>query len=161
MPTCLASSSGLLRSSAHHHSSSTLKAARYAARSTRRCGARCASTAPARVQQDRRTNVLTTLHKTTTLLPRILPSGKSSLDGVTVRESLPFWEEVLRKVYDDLTLAPEKRGKDRVRVVGTSFHLYSLLPEVDGKAGNVHAHVVVLYTVLTALPPRTSSLQPS
>ncbi|KAM5540227.1 hypothetical protein V8D89_006046 [Ganoderma adspersum] len=66
---------------------------------------------------DRRTNVLTTLHKTTTLLPRILPSGKSSLDGVPVRESLPFWEEVLRKVYDDLTLAPEKREKDRVRVV--------------------------------------------
>ena len=65
---------------------------------------------------------MTTLHKTTTLLPRILPSGKLGLDGVPVRESLSFWEEVLRKVYDDLTLAPDKREKDRVRVVGTSFH---------------------------------------
>nr|VWO98303.1 Tryptophan synthase (EC [Ganoderma boninense] len=69
------------------------------------------------MQEDRRTNVLTTLHKTTTLLPRILPSGKSTSDGVPERESLPFWEEVLRKVYDDLTLAPDKREKDRVRVV--------------------------------------------
>ena len=65
--------------------------------------------------------MLTVLHKTTTLLPRILPSARPSLDGVPLRESLSFWEEVLEKVYNDLTLAPEKREKDRVRVVGTSF----------------------------------------
>ncbi|KAI1795678.1 hypothetical protein LXA43DRAFT_1071995 [Ganoderma leucocontextum] len=117
MPTCLASSSGLLRSSAQHHSSSTLSVTRCAARIARRCGARGASTATSRTQEDPRTNVLTTLHKTTTLLPRILPSAKPSPDGVSLRESLQFWEEVLGKVYDDLTLAPEKREKDRVRVV--------------------------------------------
>ncbi|PIL35867.1 hypothetical protein GSI_01527 [Ganoderma sinense ZZ0214-1] len=83
---------------------------------------------------DLRTNVLTALHKTTTLLPRILPSGKSNRDGVSERESLPFWEEVLRKVYDDLTLAPEKREKDKVRVV-----VYG----VDGTSG--------AYELVTAL----------
>ena len=65
--------------------------------------------------------MLTVLHKTTTLLPHILPRADagSGLDGVPLQESLPFWEEVLERVYEDLTLTPEKREKDTVRVAGT------------------------------------------
>ena len=81
---------------------------------------------------------MTTLHKTTTLLPRILPSARHSPDGVFLRESLQFWEEVLGKVYDDLTLAPEKREKDRVRVVGTSFRS-QLFPTQDRRVGKEYA----------------------
>ncbi|TBU61638.1 hypothetical protein BD310DRAFT_956832 [Dichomitus squalens] len=124
MPTCLASSSGLLRSSAQLHSSSTSRLGQSIHRNVRRCrttacSVRRASTATAAPgkHEDQRAQVLTALHKTTALLPRVLPSARPSPNGVSLRESLDFWEEVLGKVYDDLTLAPEKREKDRVRVV--------------------------------------------
>ncbi len=58
------------------------------------------------------------LHKATSLLPRILPNSKPGLQGVSLKDSLGFWEEVLGKVYEDLTPSAEKREKDRVRVAG-------------------------------------------
>ena len=121
MPTCLASSAGLLRFSAQHHSSH--------ATAFVTCGWRCralgsaavvrrASTAATSKHEEQRAHVLTVLHKTTSLLPRILPTSKPGSNGVALGESLGFWEEVLGKVYDDLTPSAEKREKDRVRVVG-------------------------------------------
>ena len=72
---------------------------------------------PAKLEEQR-AHVLTVLHKTTSLLPRILPSSRPGTNGVSLRESLAFWEEVLGKVYEDLTLTSEKREKDLVRIVG-------------------------------------------
>ena len=124
MPTCLASSSGLFRSSAQHHSLHISSLSRNATREARRCrpgrspvNTRCASTLPAKVEEQR-AQVLTVLHKTTSLLPRILSHEESSAGGPPSRESLLFWEDVLGKVYEDLTLTSEKREKDVVRVVG-------------------------------------------
>ncbi|KAI0744207.1 hypothetical protein C8Q80DRAFT_884452 [Daedaleopsis nitida] len=120
MPTCLASSSGLLRSSAQHHSSHACRLS-LPPRTRFQRAARHASSAPANGSQgkhdEQRAHVLTVLHKTTALLPRILPNSRPGRNGISLRESLVFWDDVLGKVYEDLTLSPEKREKDRVRVV--------------------------------------------
>ncbi|KAI0705083.1 hypothetical protein C8T65DRAFT_653159 [Cerioporus squamosus] len=120
MPTCLASSSGLLRSSAQHHSSHFLARATCAQRYRAPGSAairRAASTAATSKHEEQRAHVLTVLHKATSLLPRILPSSKPGSQEVPPRESLGFWEEVLGKVYEHLTPSAEQREKDRVRVV--------------------------------------------
>ncbi len=71
---------------------------------------------PAR-HEDQRTHTLTLLHKTTALLPRILPSTRPGPSGISEHESLQFWEDVLDQVHADLSLSAEKE-KGRVRVVG-------------------------------------------
>ena len=125
MPTCLASSTGLLRSSIQHHSSYASTVAQCARRiaPNSSVGVRRVSNTAARPGlpaklEEQRAHVLTVLHKTTSLLPRILPSSKPGPNGVSLRESLAFWEDVLGKVYEDLTLTSEKREKDLVRIVG-------------------------------------------
>ncbi|KAI0645917.1 hypothetical protein C8Q79DRAFT_1071559 [Trametes meyenii] len=125
MPTCLAPSSGLIRASAHHHSSYTRQLARNAAQNAisrwgaqtrvRRATLATAAALPVK-NEDRRAHILTVLHKTTTLLPRILPPARTGINGVALQESLQFWEEILERAHTDLSLSPEK-GKDRVRVV--------------------------------------------
>ena len=132
MPTCLASSSALLRSSAHHSSQNIRALALCAPREARRrqprlssVNTRHASTIalPAKVEEQR-AQVLTVLHKTTSLLPRILSNEKPSPGGISLRESLLFWEEVLGKVYEDLTLTSERRETDTVRVAGACSRQY-------------------------------------
>ncbi|KAI0633523.1 hypothetical protein C8Q77DRAFT_1195377 [Trametes polyzona] len=125
MPTCLASTSGLLRSSAHIHSVRSGQIARCAVRKVAGCrragtGVRRAALSTtagstAAKLEERRAHTLTVLHKTTALLPRILPDLRSSASDAPEHESLQFWEDVLAKVHEDLSLSPEK-GKDRVRV---------------------------------------------
>ncbi|KAH9942464.1 uncharacterized protein BXZ73DRAFT_88035 [Epithele typhae] len=90
MPTCLAPSSGLLRPSAHPHSLI--------------------------LTEERKAQVLTALHKTTSLIPRILSNQKPTPGVVAPRESLAFWQDVLSGVYEVLTLSSEQRAKDVVRI---------------------------------------------
>ncbi|KAL1946020.1 hypothetical protein VTO73DRAFT_2022 [Trametes versicolor] len=125
MPTCLAASSGLLRSSAYPHSSHSRLLAQCAARkvsgcrrartSATRAGLSTAAGTPAK-HEDLRTHTLTVLHKTTALLPRILPSFRPGPTGGSERESLRFWEDVLGQVHEDLSLSTDKE-KGRVRIV--------------------------------------------
>ncbi|RPD57636.1 hypothetical protein L226DRAFT_481906 [Lentinus tigrinus ALCF2SS1-7] len=123
MPTCLASSGGLLRSSTQHHSSHAVALATCARRCRAPGSVRLASTTGTNKHEEQRAHVLTVLHKTTSLLPRVLPSTKVDLKGAPLRESLGFWEEVLGKVYEDLTPSSDKREKDvvRVAVYGTDW----------------------------------------
>ncbi|KAI0368352.1 hypothetical protein BV20DRAFT_969410 [Pilatotrama ljubarskyi] len=126
MPTCLASSSGLLRSAVHPHSSHTRQLTTYAVRwaagcrrtatSVRRAALSTAATAVPAKYEEQRAHTLTVLHKTAALLPRILPSLRPSPDGISLQESLQFWEDVLGKVYEDLSLSPEQKEKGVVRV---------------------------------------------
>lgn len=130
MPTCLASGSGLLRSSVHPHRSSpglhelATCASRKFAGCRRAPGVRRAALSTATVATTRpskyeaqRAHALTVLHKTSALLPRILPSARPGPGGVTQRVSLKFWEDVLNKVHEDLSLSPDKK-RDTVRIVG-------------------------------------------
>ena len=128
MPTCLASPSGLLRTSARPHSLHTRKSLPCAARKVagcRRIGRAALSTAAAGLPakyEDERKHTLTVLHKTAALLPRILPHLRSGPDGVSLHESLQFWEGVLGQVYEDLSsLTPEQKEKGRVRVAGACY----------------------------------------
>ncbi|TFK44342.1 hypothetical protein BDQ12DRAFT_672816 [Crucibulum laeve] len=54
-----------------------------------------------------RQEALTLLHKTTTLLPRALPSSGSSRDV----ESLEFWNTILSQAYEDLTQTSEREAR--------------------------------------------------
>ncbi|KAI0665946.1 hypothetical protein C8Q78DRAFT_1062241 [Trametes maxima] len=124
MPTCLASSSGLLRASAHPHSAYTRHFTHDAARNVaghrrtqsrvKRATLATAAALPVK-HEDRRAHILTVLHKTTALLPRILPPAGISAKGVAVKESLQFWEEIMGITHANLSLSPVK-GKDAVRV---------------------------------------------
>ncbi|KAH9892780.1 hypothetical protein C8Q73DRAFT_746561 [Cubamyces lactineus] len=127
MPTCLASSSGLLRSAVHPHSSYTRELVRHAARNVagsrrtrpgvRRAALSTSTGALPGKHEEQRTHTLTILHKTSALIPRILPSSRRSPDGPSLHESLQFWEDVLGQVHEDLSLSPEQKDKARVRVV--------------------------------------------
>ncbi|KAI0358684.1 hypothetical protein OH77DRAFT_1449298 [Trametes cingulata] len=126
MPTCLASSSGLLRPALHARSSHTRQLATYAARrvagsrktssGVRRAALSTAATGTSAKHEEQRAHTLTVLHKTTALLPRVLSSSRPSPDGISLQESLQFWEDVLGQVYEDLSLAPGQKEKGVVRV---------------------------------------------
>ncbi|OSD07093.1 hypothetical protein PYCCODRAFT_1431273 [Trametes coccinea BRFM310] len=134
MPTCLASSSGLLRTIVRPHNSQSRVLVQYAARKVagcrrtpliaRRATFATAAGVPPKVEEQR-AHTLTLLHKTTSLLPRILPNGPTGSDGVPTNESLQFWENVLGRLYEDLSLAPERKEKARVRVAVYGVDEYS------------------------------------
>lgn len=126
MPTCLASGSGLLRTAVHPRSSDLRRhaicASRKVAGRRRDCGVRrvalsTVTAAHSSSYEEQRAHTLTVLHKTSALLPRILPTSRPGPSGVPLRASLRFWEDVLGKVHEDLSLSPEKE-KGRVRIVG-------------------------------------------
>ncbi|KAH9858968.1 hypothetical protein C2E23DRAFT_872949 [Lenzites betulinus] len=125
MPTCLASGSGLLRTAVHPRSSdlraTAICASRKVAGRRRDCGVRRAALSTVTAAnspgyEEQRAHTLTVLHKTSALLPRILPTSRPGPSGVPLRASLRFWEGVLGKVHEDLSLSPEKK-KHRVRIV--------------------------------------------
>ncbi|OBZ70860.1 hypothetical protein A0H81_09080 [Grifola frondosa] len=64
--------------------------------------------------EDVRHHTLTVLHKTTSLLPRILPSD---IHGKSRSVSLEFWNESLDNAYEDLTKSASSRGEDKIRIV--------------------------------------------
>ncbi|KAI8993898.1 hypothetical protein BD414DRAFT_436199 [Trametes punicea] len=126
MLTCVASSFRLFRSAVHSHSFQSRAFAKYAVRkaagyrkarlNVRRAALSTAAGVPRR-HEEQRAHTLTVLHKTTALLPRILPSARLNSSEVSTHESLQFWEEVLGQVYQDLSPSPEQKEKAKVRVV--------------------------------------------
>ncbi|KAK0461317.1 uncharacterized protein EV420DRAFT_1531519 [Desarmillaria tabescens] len=65
-----------------------------------RLNARLFSTIPSLDTSTSRSSILTLLHKTTELLPRVLPSSTS--ESIPFEQSLRLWNDVLSDAYDNL-----------------------------------------------------------
>ncbi|OCH85096.1 hypothetical protein OBBRIDRAFT_740471 [Obba rivulosa] len=119
MQTCLVVSSRAPSLSALHQRNCQFASAVVHVPSSRRCR-RAASTAvayttraPTEELSAPRQETLTVLHKTTSLLPRVLPQRHRS---PTEPECLEFWDELLNEAYNDLSVTPGAKVDDRVRL---------------------------------------------
>ncbi|KZT10701.1 uncharacterized protein LAESUDRAFT_721067 [Laetiporus sulphureus 93-53] len=123
MPICLLSSRPLLSSACHpardvHRVAKALPHG-CSPKRTRRTATTAAALAPKREPESvaspsTHSRVLTTLHKTKSLLPRVLPSSSAN---APTRISLELWEELLARAYDELCPSPEAKAKDSIRIV--------------------------------------------